>query len=231
MMVLVTLRRQKVCIALRALTGYFSYINTELFLALFLKIYIFFPLLWKWWLHKSCYLLWAMLWGFILWHPFLTLLSWGIFCRDPLTACQKSWVCRRRCQGILTKNRKLGHSFDFAILFISSTSKILHRRLLAIWLFRVLIAGKKGSQYCFHCNQQKHTVQLMSGVVEQIPEVLQHFLQPLVWSLLCSGIDCQCFIRSTQKWNDCRDVCLVAKPRRSCSKAGMVLGREGVCGQ
>lgn len=44
MMVLVTLRRQKVCIALRGLTGYFSYINTELCLALFLKkIYIFFP--------------------------------------------------------------------------------------------------------------------------------------------------------------------------------------------
>lgn len=36
-MVLVALRRQEVCVALRALTGYFSYINTELFLTLFLK--------------------------------------------------------------------------------------------------------------------------------------------------------------------------------------------------
>lgn len=90
MMVLVTLRRQKVCVALRALTGYFSYINTELCLTLFLKKKNLFPLRWKWWLHKSWYLLWAMLWGFILWHRLLTFLSWGVFCRDPFTACQRS---------------------------------------------------------------------------------------------------------------------------------------------
>jgi len=39
-MVPVALRRQKVCITLRALTGYFSYINTEL--CLFLKKKYFF---------------------------------------------------------------------------------------------------------------------------------------------------------------------------------------------
>lgn len=42
-MVLVALGRQKVCIALRALAGYFSYINAELCLTLFLKKNIFFP--------------------------------------------------------------------------------------------------------------------------------------------------------------------------------------------
>lgn len=43
MMVLIALRRQKVCVALKALAGYFSYINTELCLTLFLKKNFFFP--------------------------------------------------------------------------------------------------------------------------------------------------------------------------------------------
>lgn len=142
MVVLVVLRRQ-MYIPLKALAGYFFICTCRAVLNFISKKKIFFPSCGNndFTNHGAC----------------CGQCYWGVFCRDHLTACQ------RRCRGTLTENTKPGYSFSFGILCVSSTSKSLHRRLPAIWLFRVLTEGEKESQYCFCCNEEKHTVQLTSG--------------------------------------------------------------------
>lgn len=133
-------------------------------------------------------------------------------------------------------------SFFLFLSFFLSFCISLRPKIIGPWLF--VSSGqsekKKGSQYYFHFNEQKYRVQLMSGVVNRFlnppalltanifrKHELYYSLQKTLGKFGPSSA-VTLVTRNTQKLSDCRRLFLAAKPR-SCSKAGMVLGKK--CGQ
>lgn len=136
-----------------------------------------------------------------------------------------SWGHGEGCQAPFTENKQLVCGFGFVILCIDCTFKNLyHRDYCAFGFSEYSQGGKKGVTIpsLLWCTRTYIGADVRDGGVDswslsalltfsafgkhEIYRPYRRNLSGLVWSVLYSGIGCQCFITSIQKLSDCWEV-------------------------
>lgn len=206
--------RQELCVALRTLPGCYSYVTTELCININQKK-ISFSLMWK----EQRYQLWAVLW---VWPALPTLLSWAISFYDPLTCGPGDMARGARLLSLKT------NSWYVALALLSSAStahsKTFITETIAHLAFQSTHRGEKRVTIpsLLWCTRAYIGADVRDGGVDswslsalltfsafgkhEIYRPYRRNLSGLVWSVLYSGIGCQCFITSIQKLSDCWEV-------------------------